>query len=376
MNDDELDALVASASPVTLGKRELAELGRRTRDLAPIAVAAVRHGASDPAVDGEDTSWDAAELDGSPGAGLGLAGRRRWALVPLAAVAIAVLGAVAVVPRGTRQQPVPASVAAAAAEAPRYLVDLPGWVVERVDELDGEQGEMTFANRASGELLDLRWSPVASYDAVVGDRKIDSVYDEDLRVAGHPARLFRYAASEDFTALWVDGDAALEARGTAADVEAYKARLGGLRTVSVDRWLAALPEGAVRPSDRAATVDEMLVGLPLPDGFDAEALRDGDDVKDEYQLGASVAAAVVCGWFDAWVAAIDAGDAAAAQRAVDAMATSPGWPLLRKMDGQGDYPEVVWEYAREMAGDGKVEGGKTLTIRESYADAFGCATVP
>ena len=42
------------------------------------------------------------------------------------------------------------------------------------------------------------------------------------------------------------------------------------------------------------------------------------------------------------------------------------------MDADGDYPEVVWMYAAEMAGDGKVEGGRTLTVRESYSDALGC----
>ncbi len=31
------------------------------------------------------------------------------------------------------------------------------------------------------------------------------------------------------------------------------------------------------------------------------------------------------------------------------MQTSRDWPVLLEMDAEGDYPEVVWEYADQIA---------------------------
>ena len=51
--------------------------------------------------------------------------------------------------------------------------------------------------------------------------------------------------------------------------------------------------------------------------------------------------------------------------------------VLNQMNADGDYPEVVWEYADAIAGDGTIMGGKRLTVEESYKDALGCrATIP
>jgi hypothetical protein len=40
------------------------------------------------------------------------------------------------------------------------------------------------------------------------------------------------------------------------------------------------------------------------------------------------------------------------------------------MDAEGDYPEVVWQYAEAVAGNGTIEAGKTLTVEESYQAAL------
>ena len=58
-------------------------------------------------------------------------------------------------------------------------------------------------------------------------------------------------------------------------------------------------------------------------GFDRAALLAGDEVRDRYQLGASVVGAVACGWLDAWEAALASGDAAGMDVARRAMASSP-----------------------------------------------------
>ena len=61
-----------------------------------------------------------------------------------------------------------------------------------------------------------------------------------------------------------------------------------------------------------------------------------------------MAGTVACLWFRQWGAATRGGDTAAAAEAVKAMATSRHWPILREMNSEGDYPEVLWEDAAAM----------------------------
>jgi hypothetical protein len=66
------------------------------------------------------------------------------------------------------------------------------------------------------------------------------------------------------------------------------------------------------------------------------------------------------------------GDEDGAREAVEAMATTSSWPILQEMEDEGDYPQVLRQYAIAMAEDGFVPAGKPLTIEESYATALGC----
>ena len=107
----------------------------------------------------------------------------------------------------------------------------------------------------------------------------------------------------------------------------------------------------------------MLKDIPIPPGFRAPA--GSDATRDRYQLGAAVAGAVVCGWIERWLA----GD----PKAAAALASSRGWPLLHQMDAEGDFPEVVWQYADAVNGKSAVPGGKLgLTVDGTYKDALGC----
>ena len=45
------------------------------------------------------------------------------------------------------------------------------------------------------------------------------------------------------------------------------------------------------------------------------------------------------------------------------MATSRDWAILREMDAEGDYPEVVWEMADDLA------AGR---VPEGWRGALGC----
>ncbi len=89
-------------------------------------------------------------------------------------------------------------------------------------------------------------------------------------------------------------------------------------------------------------------------------------------MGARVVGAVTCSWLDQWIDAAASGDSERQAEAVDALLSSKSWSILLEMDVDGDYPEVVWEYADAIAGDGTVIGGRVLTVEESYGPALGC----
>ncbi len=55
------------------------------------------------------------------------------------------------------------------------------------------------------------------------------------------------------------------------------------------------------------------------------------------------------------------------KEAAEALATSRSWPILLEMNAEGDYPEVVWQYADALNGNGDVPAGKPgVTVEESY----------
>lgn len=62
------------------------------------------------------------------------------------------------------------------------------------------------------------------------------------------------------------------------------------------------------------------------------------------------------------------------QRAVDAMASSHDWQILDDMLAEGEYPNVVWEYADAMSGDGTIVAGEVTTVEATHQRAFGCGS--
>jgi DNA-directed RNA polymerase specialized sigma24 family protein len=142
------------------------------------------------------------------------------------------------------------------------------------------------------------------------------------------------------------------------------------------RKLDAVPEDAVpwlfATARRHIAIAQMLVDVPVHPSVDVDELKDSPEVRDRYQLGAEVTAAVSCAWISQWVDATNEGDEAAAQEAVDAMATARNWTILQDMNEEGDWPEAVWVYADEMVENSSVPAGRPLTVEESYRSALGC----
>jgi hypothetical protein len=304
-----------------------------------------------------------------------LAPRRRWRPVAglLAPVAVAAGVALVVVLSGGQDREVPVSAGQAlhanGDEAPRLLLG-GGWKVTRVDESSAGTGEMTFVR--DGLTLQLSWLPTRLAGPAVGPAKEPGarLELESGTSDGDRTAVWRSKGSDVRTAVWHDGDTTFLARGPAMEGAALAGLVQGLRDVGVEEWIRAVPKRAVTPPEHREAVDEMLAGLPLPPGLDVAALRSSEATRDRYQLGAQVAGAVACGWIAAWSEAKAAGDDAGVQRAVAALASSRDWAVLREMNAEGDYPEVVWQYADAVAGDGTVVGGKVLTVEESYKAAL------
>jgi len=309
--------------------------------------------------------------------------RRLVVAIPLALAAVLALAVVGTRLDGTRldrgDQPAWAAEAVRAAEAsPRLLLPADGgWVVTRVDEWSAGTGEMSF--EAGTEHIDLRWAPATDEIAVAvkkgpGDRLFSAT------VQGARATIVAWSGGFGYRASWREGDTDVVVQGEAASPEAFIALLGELQRVSVDEWLSALPAAAVTPAEHDVAVGEMLDGMPLPPGVQAADLEaETSATRDRYQLGAKVVSVVACGWIAQWAEARASGDAAARKAAEEAMAGSRTWPILLEMNAEGDYPEVVWEFAAAMAGGGERklgerEKGKVvmLGVEDTYEQALGC----
>jgi hypothetical protein len=297
--------------------------------------------------------------------------RRPLFALPIGAAAVAGLALVLVLSGGRGSDRAWAAPVLRVANAvPRLLVGVDGWRVRRADQFAVHTGEMTFGDGTHE--LELRWQSARDRDPLLKDRASSAVRVATVTVTGNEGQVFRYrGTANDHTAIWRSGAYVLELRG-ALDRDAFLAVVRSLHTVGVDSWLGAMPDNVVRPGDRAAAVRAMLEGVPVPPGFDTEALAAGNDVRDRYQLGAAVTGAVACAWISRWADARKSGDNAKLRAAVGAMATSHHWPVLQAMQHEGDYPKVLWEYADAMAGNGTVMGGKVLTVEESYPQALGC----
>ena len=247
------------------------------------------------------------------------------------------------------------------AGAPLVLLDEPGWSVTYIDQYGPDEGEIGFTN---GEReADLYWRPERLHDSYVQDRRAEDEGEWDAEILGSEARFFKYQGADDFTALWVDGALSLELRASARDIDEFRALAAALTTVDEETWLAAMPENAVLPQERAATVEEMLEDVPVHPDIDVAELKSGDSVVDRYQLGAKVTGTVACAWIGQWLDARSKGDLVAAREAEDAMASAREWSVLVEMKDQGGWTETVWYYA-----DAVVEGREDRVNEELYAN--------
>jgi hypothetical protein len=290
--------------------------------------------------------------------------RTRW-VAPLAAAAV-----VAGLAGGTvwwqQHRPADGSHQVASLRLPAgkaVVLDAPGW---QVDSLSGD-GIVFRKGAANLEITSYAAKDYASY---VEDR--EHIVDPPapgtpIQVLGRSAQMWAYSADDHTAIREVEDGRWMEFRAQGVDQAGFVALLGQLRLTSEGEFNASLPSGYVTKGERPAAAETILgdiedaSGAGFPSGTTFQ-LANGDS-KDRYQFGAEVVAQYACAWLESYEDATTHQQPARAAEAVRVLGTSRHWPILQEMNAQGDYPEVVWDYADQVA------AGK---VPEGYREGLGC----
>ena len=121
--------------------------------------------------------------------------------------------------------------------------------------------------------------------------------------------------------------------------------------------------------ERAAAADQLLgeiravSGAGYPRG-ETPSFAEGY-AKDYYQFGAEVAGSYACAWLEEFQNAKSHDQAGLASEAARVLGTAREWPILKKMNADGGYSEVLWQLADEAV------AGK---VPDWYREGLGCTS--
>jgi hypothetical protein len=151
-------------------------------------------------------------------------------------------------------------------------------------------------------------------------------------------------------AIWRERDRMLSLSAWVPDLPAFRARLSWLQKVDAQTWLEAMPQRVVKAADYGAEVRDMLQGIPIPAGFDPSRIPDRGVTTNRYSVGKAVGGAVACEWFGRWFDARADQDGSAAREARRILLNSGSWPVFRRINTEGSYPQLVVEFAEALPG--------------------------
>jgi hypothetical protein len=358
VNDQELDRLLRQAQPHTDAMVESLDLDRGGQELLEEIVSTP----STPQFDVshlEPVELPAAAAPAPPS-------RRRRALIAVtaaAAFAAAIAGPTIVFRGGNDALITPGAYSgqarAVASSNPRLLIDNPDWKITHVDEFSADVGEIEFSN--GDRRLEVHWYAADTYQDYYDDRLMVSK-PKSFDLLGREGAQFTYSANDFAVMMPVKGKNFLEIRGGVGDHAAFAAVLAQLKQVSVEQWLAAMPASVVTPGETGKVAQQMLADVPLPAGFNTSKLPHGG-TNDFYQFGAAVIGNVTCAWLKDYQSARTAGNEPGMAKVDEALGTSRTWKTLQQMNKDGDYPEVIWEFADRVH--------KREAVDE-YQQALGC----
>jgi hypothetical protein len=235
----------------------------------------------------------------------------------------------------------------------RAVVTAPGWTADYVSQDDKYGGEVQFTN--GGQNLAITWYPEKTYEDYLLDREHITqppAPGDPVTVLGKSGQLWPYSGTDHTVMREPDKGYWMEFRGNGMDRAAFEELLTQLRLVSLAEFESALPSSFVTADDRPAAVQAILDGIEGVTGVTVPAgttLDTKSDEQDPYQLGADISGQYACSWINEFVVATSTGDQARADEAARVMGTSREWPVLQEMNAEGDYPEVVWDYADTIA---------------------------
>lgn len=236
------------------------------------------------------------------------------------------------------------------------LEDAVGWRVVHVDEHDGG-GELDYA-RDRGESIEISWRSADAYEGYLEDRADVSAPDP-VELFGLMSQAFHYSATDHTVIRPPDSGHFFEVRISGVSRTEFVDLLGQLRRVDEAQFGEELSRHVVTSIEELGTIARMLSDIEAPVGFDPESILVPGEFNQRYTVGVRVTEAVTCAWLDRYEAGLQSGDDAQVQRAVDAMAGSRGWAVLREMERTGDWPAVIYETADAMAA-----GDPAAEIRE------------
>lgn len=227
---------------------------------------------------------------------------------------------------------------------PYAVLDAPGWDISKVDG-DPTDGKIRYA--LGDWTLRVNWRSEQLYDSYLTSRRRIS---ESTTVAlfGKPAESWAYNPRDHTVIRPVEGETFFEVRGEGMHRTAFVDLLARLHQVDADDFAERLPASVARPQEVDATVTALLTGVETPGGFDVSTIR-VPPYQEPYHVAAHVTGRVGCAWIDLYAAACSAGDSVSRQRAVDAMAGSRTWPVLREIQHAGGWAEEYWRVADDMA---------------------------
>jgi hypothetical protein len=355
VRDDDLLGRLRLEDPVDLGELERVVAPLRDR----IKARAIAQGSmpSEPIPAGDRVAVEA----GTVGRG-GFRGRRRWLPLGFASFGCAaILAAVLVfsgssIDSGPGANPAFADAAVKVAEAnPRLLITAPGWRIVEARSFKPQRGQLELGDGT--HQVHLSWGPAADRSASLynngGEGRVAGTWNETI--AGRTATVSHLDAGPTgsyFTTIFpAEGGIFVSLDGAFAKRSEWDALMASVRAVGVDEWLEAMPGEILRPGAFAAEVTRMLHGVPVPTGFEAAAAIKSTELTNRFQAAKKLTQAVTCEWVSRWAAARGEGDAAGAQKAVEAMSGAREWPVLLRMAREkGDgWPSSISTIGRQMA---------------------------
>ncbi len=157
-------------------------------------------------------------------------------------------------------------------------------------------------------------------------------------------------------------------------VEAFIDTVTAFEIVDEPTWQAALPDDFVGGIEQPEAIEEVLVDVPLPDGFDRAALNDGS-TNGRYHFIARVSGAVACAWLERWIIGHETGDAALRSEAAAALATAEDWAMLNEIADQGGWSDALRGIATGVDGEPAVTTGSGLgpPTRDVVNGSLGCS---